>query len=256
MINESDRPRNPMGAAHEIVALLGIALVLAAILMPAFRHARAASPLTICMTNMHDLGEALTTYAEDWDDHYPMNRFPDATHPGTCCGSTGTGESGLEGSSYNWKRALIAGGYVKSLSVFACPANFYRWSPSDENHCAGDESNCVGPNKGVPDRQIPDSYAYNGAFFNEEFGARSLQDVQSPAHLILLLESRTGFPDLGDWAASLVFIHPGRRANWLMADGSVKPLKLIETIEPLYLWVNPDNPQRQFTVASIPQRLR
>ena len=56
-------------------------------------------------------------------------------------------------------------GVLKSVTVYLCPSNDHAWDKADANACPGDESNCMGDNKGKLDRQLPNSYAYNGAVF-------------------------------------------------------------------------------------------
>jgi hypothetical protein len=239
--------------AGEWIAMAGILGILAAILSPVFHRAQQISPMLVCISNMEKLGAALDLYVQDWDDHYPMNRF--GKTPGQVLPETGA--VGLEGSYYNWKRALLDNGYVKDKQVFFCPSNPNQFSPSLVNGCRGDESNCVGQNKGSEERQLPNSYAINGAYFHEQYGPRSALDIADPESLILLLEERSGgYPDLGDWAADTVFAHSNRRANWLFVDSTVKSLKLVQTIDPIYLWRVRGDGQRMLTPQMIPHALR
>ena len=221
----------------ELLVVIAIIAILAAILFPVFAQAREKARAITCLNNMKQIGTALTTYLQDWDDNYPINRF----------GSD---------LSYNWKRALWSTGLIKSTNVYQCPSNDNSWAPADADGCLGDESNCIGINKGKPDRQIPDSYAYNGAFFHEQYGARAAGDIQDPANLIYLLESRTGYPDLGDWACTYVFQHTDKRSNWLFADTHAKSLKILTTLAPVFMWRNPDDKERDCTPSGIPKNMR
>ena len=254
----TDRSRHRSGALscsrgmplHELLTAALICGVLAAILAPVLVRARLASPTQICMANLQQLGAAFGQYARDWDDSYPPNRF--CRTPAPCDIKLG----GLEGSPYNWKRALTASGYVPSVQVWSCPSNPDKWAPADADGCIGDESNCAGASKSPTGLQLPNGYAYNSAFFHEQFGVRRITDIENPALLIMVLESRTTYPDLGDWAADSIFAHPGHRANWLFADGKVRSLKLIETVRPVYLWRDPHDKTRSLTPAAIPASLR
>jgi len=208
----------------ELLVVIAIIAILAAILFPVFAQAREKARESSCLNNMKQIGIALTTYLQDWDETYPPNRFcKSLTAP--CDVPYGT--SGLEGSWYNWKRALWSTGLLKTVNVYLCPSNDNAWAKSDANGCDGDESNCVQPWKGQADKQLPNSYAYNGAFFHETYGPRAAGDIKDPSNLIYILESRTGYPDLGDWACATVFVHSDKRANWLFADTHAKSLKEI-----------------------------
>jgi len=228
----------------ELLVVIAIIAILAAILFPVFAQAREKARMTSCLNNMKQLGTGLYTYLGDWDDAFPLNRFPSANKPGP---------TGLEGSQYNWKRALAS--YIKSNAVYTCPSNDKAWVNSDANACIGDESNCVGPNKGVADKQISNGYAYNGAFFHEQAVGpavpRELGDIKEPTNLIYLLESEQGYPDLGDWACQTVFVHNGKRANWLFADTHAKSFKIMQTLAPVYMWRNPNDTTRSCTYASL-----
>ncbi len=228
----------------ELLVVIAIIAILAAILFPVFAQAREKARMTSCLNNMKQLGTGLYTYLGDWDDAFPLNRFPSANKPGP---------TALEGSQYNWKRALAS--YVKSNAVYTCPSNDSAWSKSAVNGCDGDESNCVGPWRNQPDKQISDGYAYNGAFFHEQAVGpavpRELGDIKEPSNLIFLLESDQGYPDLGDWACQSVFVHSGKRANWLFADTHAKSFKIMQTLAPYYMWRNPNDTIRQCTYAFL-----
>jgi prepilin-type N-terminal cleavage/methylation domain-containing protein len=229
----------------ELLVVIAIIAILAAILFPVFARAREKAREISCLNNMKQLGLGLTQYLQDWDESFPANRFNKT--PG------GPVTTGQEGSPYNWKRALES--YVKGSSVFLCPSNDHAWDRSDVNSCIGDESNCVGPWKNQPDKQLPDGYAINGAFFHEEYGVRELGDIKDPSNLLFLLESQHGYPDLGDWACTSIFQHQGRRSNWLFTDTHAKSLKLQQTLAPNYLWRNPDDRERDCTLSAIPKTM-
>jgi prepilin-type N-terminal cleavage/methylation domain-containing protein len=229
----------------ELLVVIAIIAILAAILFPVFAQAREKARETSCLNNMKQMGIALTAYLQDWDDTYPPNRFCKTAAP--CAIENG----GLEGTYYNWKRALWSTGLIKTANVYLCPSNDNAWNVSEQNSCIGDESNCVGPNKGVAALQLPHGYAYNGAFFHEVNGARSAGDIQDPSNLIYILESKAGYPDLGDWACNSVFAHSDHRENWLFADTHAKSLKESQTLTPTFLWRNPTDKTRSCTYSML-----
>jgi prepilin-type N-terminal cleavage/methylation domain-containing protein/prepilin-type processing-associated H-X9-DG protein len=219
----------------ELLVVIAIIAILAAILFPVFARAREKARQTSCLNNMKQLGIGLTQYLQDWDESFPWNRF--GKTPGQILPDTGA--TGLEGSPYNWKRALQT--YVKGAGVYLCPSNDFAWVKSDSNGCDGDESNCVGPWKNQPQYQLPDGYAINGAMFHEQYGTRSAGDIKEPANLIFVLESKQGYPDLGDWACTTVFQHQGKLSNWLFCDTHAKAMNIGSTVKPVSLWRNPND---------------
>jgi len=238
----------------ELLVVIAIIAILAAMLMPVYARARDMGQYTACQNNLKQLGLAFSLYLHDWDGTYPPNRFPDDTHPGKP--SVEGGISAIEGSSYNWKRALLADGVIQTTKVFLCPSNDHAWDKASANGCRGDESNCAPANIGRADRRLPNSYGYNGSFFHEWFGPRSEADITNPSDLLLLGETIGVYPDFPDWACTANFQHPGRRSNWLFVDQHVRSLKLIQTLTPSYLWRNPGAKDQVCTAATIPVNMR
>lgn len=219
----------------ETLVVIAIIAILAAVLFPVFARARESVRATGCMSNLKQINLAVTLYVQDWEEVFPMNRFPDATHPLSGCTSsdpTIQPNDMLLGSTYNWKRAILA--YVKHQAVFACPSNSYQ------QRQGGDELNA-----GYPMSQsLPASYALNGSFFHQAvppcwYGEvlsrpRSVAEITEPSSLILLVESRWENPDLGNWflprrspagGQEGPFQAHNQNSNWAFADGHVKRLR-------------------------------
>ena len=55
----------------ELLVVIAIIAILAAILFPVFAKARERARATACVNNMKQIGTALLTYANDWDEMYP-----------------------------------------------------------------------------------------------------------------------------------------------------------------------------------------
>ncbi|HEY3284038.1 MAG TPA: DUF1559 domain-containing protein [Armatimonadota bacterium] len=225
----------------ELLVVIAIIAILAAILFPVFAQARERARQTSCLNNLKQIGLGLYQYLGNWDDAFPMNRFPTTKALGT---NTDGGD--LQPTWYNWKRALSS--YVKTAKVYECPSNPTSWySASQNGGCgsapAGDESNNQGPYKNLPDAQLPNSYAYNGGFFHENAPfdgsprrPRELSEIKDPTNLIFLLETTWGCPDLGDWAYTSVYHHPNKMSNWLFADTHARAMKESATFAPTYMW--------------------
>ena len=99
----------------ELLVSISIIAVLAALLFPVFAQARESARKTTCLSNMRQLGFALTMYAQDYDETLPR------AFVGT------NGGSRLDGKSMRWP-GLIAS-YVHSQAVFSCPASPLKYTP-------------------------------------------------------------------------------------------------------------------------------
>ncbi|MGQ9524588.1 MAG: type II secretion system protein [Armatimonadota bacterium] len=243
----------------ELLTVIAIISILAGMLFPVYGSAREKARAISCLSNMKQIGAAMYSYLQDWDETFPMNRFPDRTHP---LGS------GLEGSSYNWKRALYP--YLMTPKVFECPSNEAAWARAQATNAIGDESNVYYPQ----DKWLPNSYAYNGGFFHEWSALedvqrpRELGEIKDPAELILILESRGGYPDLGPWMLTAAEYAPGKGwftthnhgCNWIFADTHAKWMKIQNTMVPREMWkdARPEYSQRYFdnAVRTLPREYR
>lgn len=228
----------------ELLVVISIISILAALLFPVFARARESGNATACLSNLRQIGLGLTLYLQDYDETYPMSRFPDATHALGGCTSTAPSppSDDLEGTSINWKRAIEP--YVKNKSLYKCPSNGYVWRSGGYHNVVGDETNFAYPES----ERLPTSYAINGSFFHEAvppclYGEslvrpRYLKEIAEPSNLILLLESRFTFPDLGNWMLKShapdsdsggAFQPHNGACNFLFADLHAKRVKLAAT---------------------------
>ena len=226
----------------ELLIVIAIIAILAALLFPVFARAREKARTISCLSNMKQIGTAVSVYLQDWDETFPMNRMPDETHPLKGCVSDNPFPTGnLENSRLNWRRVVQP--YLKSVSVLRCPSNGWADRSLGGNLPPGDESNIRYAAKDY----LPLSYAYNGAFFHEAIPPcwyeeklsrpRRLPEISASANLILLLESRLPQPDLGEWGIKwtlnggpqgVIQSHSGL-SNFLFADCHAKAVKIAQT---------------------------
>src|ERR1051326_3833414 len=94
----------------ELLVVVAIIAILAAILLPVFAQAREKARQSACISNMQQVGSAVQMYVQDWDETYPMNRLLSLPHGQTCSQRVVT-----------WKHSVLP--YVKSIEAFRCPSN-------------------------------------------------------------------------------------------------------------------------------------
>src|SRR5688572_10747769 len=70
------RQRPPSGfTLIELLVVIAIIAILAAILFPVFAQARAKARQAACLSNMKQIGLAVMTYVQDYDELYPVNNM-------------------------------------------------------------------------------------------------------------------------------------------------------------------------------------
>lgn len=232
----------------ELLVVIAIIAILAAILFPVFAKARERAKQTSCISNLKQIGIALTSYASDYDDVYPAERF------------TGTG-------SPTWKDAIQPG--VRSIDVWACPSNIHAWDTGTAFPLKGDETG-----------RFPRSYAYNGTVFYAGSTAQlkgiALSKFKSPAGTILVVESRYPYADLPaygghnpDWIISdPKFVrqtnahqggfqtHSSGMSDFIFADTHVQAYRLAQTLTPVNKWeLNPGDNQAAYDALAQPSAL-
>ena len=228
----------------ELLFIIAIISLLAALLFPVFARARENARATVCLSDTKQIGMAFALYQQDYDDVFPMDRFPDEAHPlEGCANSPGVPYplSGLEETQINWRRVVFP--YIKNNQVYACPSNRYANYSPNSTIVPGDQTNHYYPKS----EYLPLSYALNGAFFHEAvppcwYGEtlarpRFLAEIENTSTLMLLNESRLPYPDLGSWALSWSGPEPGSGAfqqhnglcHFLFVDQHVKSIPLART---------------------------
>lgn len=88
----------------ELLVVIAIIAILAALLFPVLTSAKAKANQTMCANNLHQIGTAITNYADDWQGRLPgLNLYNNLADPNAEV------RKGLL-----WR-------YVKSKDVFGCP---------------------------------------------------------------------------------------------------------------------------------------
>lgn len=192
----------------ELLVVIAIIAILAAILLPVFARARENARKSTCQNNLKQIGTAIMQYTQDYDERLPMSR---------------------NGANISWR--VMIEPYIKSADAFRCPSN-----PSN-NTTAG--YNAPG---GI---QYKESYLVNGDGGGtggtqpmRNGSSCSLAEIQTPTNLILVGE-HPGRSDPEFWSNNANDMrmqgHMGT-TNFCFADGHVKALHPMATVNPTNMW--------------------
>ena len=115
----------------ELLIVIAIMAILAALLLPALNGARERGRGTYCLNNMRELGLGLQIYADDHDDALPYNMGADGIHKTVAAGeylNWANDVMSWELDSENTNTVLLAigglGPYVGGVpKVFKCPSD-------------------------------------------------------------------------------------------------------------------------------------
>ena len=203
----------------ELLVVIAVIALLAAVLFPVFGKVRENARRTACISNLKQIGLALTQYAGDNDEALPPGAYP-----------------GPNISTITWRQLIFP--YVKSVSVFTCPSNPYN-----------DVFNAV------DNQMLFVSYGANDSVLSSGNRTTLLNDVQNPAAIFLVGETdSSGYklnnppnPPLNDPSCGMcdfqtagshtdLFAGHLTRSNWLFADGHVRSLRPTQTCQGVDIW--------------------
>lgn len=95
----------------ELLVVIAVIGIVAAILLPVFAKVRARARQTACLSNMSQIGLAISQYASDYDEALPP------------------AQNGVLGvNDATWRTVIFS--YVKDNKVFGCPSNPYGSVPA------------------------------------------------------------------------------------------------------------------------------
>jgi len=204
----------------ELLVVIAIIAILAAILFPVFAQARESARQISCLSNMKQMGTAMTMYAQDYDERFAPERIENAT-PGACpeCCNPASNIVG-------WRTVTYP--YVKNYQVWQCLSNPNRDLPTEEG-----------------DKHFKVSYGTNGVL-NSFYGLDAATGINTgipmtslkyPAEFVMVLEMTSACANEGDWSAwknlggcdqQSYNLHRGKNGimNWSFFDGHAKAYKM------------------------------
>jgi prepilin-type N-terminal cleavage/methylation domain-containing protein/prepilin-type processing-associated H-X9-DG protein len=236
--------RNPGGRGFTLIELLvviAVIAILAAILFPVFAQAREKARAATCISNLKQMGLAITMYAQDYDETIVPWAVQFEVEPASVEGSV-------------WPDLLQPyiknGGGLTARGVFVCPS----WSLGKFRQ-GSDALDCNGP--GVFDPYLPPEYTFayyaiprpmpvmygdgtrenpfvqlpgSGPYLDEnwelQYTTTSIAAIQRPAETQLVADGLTWYSNY-TWVMTQscegMEIHPGG-GNFLFADGHAKKI--------------------------------
>jgi len=198
----------------EILIVVTIIAILAALLFPIYSRSRELARRSACQSNMKQIGLAIKQYQQDYNQKFPP-RY------------SGTSAAVPDKNPLNWRVLLYP--YAKSTQVFRCPSN-----PEKETSAT---DMTIAP-AGTPDMPVSYSCNYNsgtglGVFANYN-GWDTVSDSMLfyPASTIMVAETTTTRPDIDmddiEMFGKLYAGHMGF-TNYLFTDGHAKAMKPLQT---------------------------
>lgn len=237
----------------ELLIVVGILALLAAILFPVFARTRHRSLKATCLANMKQVGLAFGQYLSDYDGQYPTCDNDKAKITGMPPDPETPDENGPPERDWH----IVLQPYVKNFEVLRCP--------SDTSTAPADPAN---PDLNVK-KEYVSSYTVNGW---SEYELRESQ-LTRPASWVLLAERNnvtrppktwwmfywwtwqganprvwppSASPDpAGEAGEDLALSRHNGMANWLFGDGHVKAASLSALWKPgrdNAFWPNPPAP--------------
>ena len=97
--------RRPAFTLTELLVVIAVIAILAALLFPVFARARAKARATTCVSNLRQISMAIQQYAQDWDGGMPEFREGGATP--------------AQWLSFRWYGHILP--YLKSPAILHCP---------------------------------------------------------------------------------------------------------------------------------------
>lgn len=211
----------------ELLVVVAIAAMMAALLFPVLASSRERGQQTACLHNLKQIGQALGALATEWDGHHPWH-----------------GVSLLDGPYFAAAQVTVLYRYLTSPGVLTCPTNPHAWTP---------------PVLGIPPewQRVRVSYGVNWTSTREDFAR-----ARDPSRLIVMADSRLwwfispGFvmrrtvrlyktsltPPLTE-AQGFLNTHLGR-VSFLFADSHARAMKVVDTFRPVDLWTGEVGNQR------------
>ncbi len=192
----------------EILVVIAIIGILAAILFPVFARAREKARSASCQSNLKQIALGIATYAQDWD-RYPRGLdAADKNTPQIWTGHPSAANVDFANTPMLWEVLMP---YIKSKQVWACP--------SDSGYDYDDITGITIDARPTAFQKFGLSYAYHTELtmlnLAEEF-------LPNPSETNLMNDANGGWHGQGGG----MLRGPDRRYNMLFVDNHVKSVNV------------------------------
>ena len=202
----------------ELLAVIAILAVVAALLFPVLHSVKGKARETACASNLHQMSLAMEMYLQDYDEVFPVSYVASRTGP-----------------YHSWRQLI--GPYVRNTDIFMCPAAEHRGPKAEE--LPPERRHGYALNAWL---SPPDLRAIGGGWGQPV----ALATVANPTGTIMLCDAGySNAPvalDLDHYLALGMQEQPlpterhHGAANFCFADGHVKKMPEAATRSPEYLW--------------------
>lgn len=200
LLNKSSRLKKTGFSLLEILCVLSIMSVLAALVFPTFLIARGKARQVSCSSNLKQIGAAFALYMQDFDSRYPIAIDPADLYTSQSWSSLPDFRATIPQLPMLHQ---VMRPYIESPTLFLCPSDS-GFQITDFTYLILDAT--------------PTSYDKFGTsyYYRTEIAARQAGDftITSPAQINILMDGS------GTWHGTLFPL--AQRYNVLFADGHVK----------------------------------
>lgn len=194
------KPRGSPGfTLIEVLVVIALIAILAALLFPTFSQARASARRSACAANLRQLGQAALMYAGDWDGAASLPDYAAAKVAENLFGDRVPPRAHAE--SYYWQTLWLP--YTKNTGVFLCPAGYpdFERAPRYTRTL-----------RGLPYRELWGHYAFNSEGLTQArrpWNTIGLDQVKEPSETFLVMDSWSVSPGIDGAQSPLRWLGSG-----------------------------------------------
>ena len=206
----------------ELLVVVAIIALLTAILLPVFFSVRGKARQTVCVSNLRQIGLAISLYSQDYDDYYPWANDPSDTNTSPNIWASQPAYQAQVFAMQPLQDVLAP--YIKNKDLWRCPGD----SGYTQLDISAYEGNTVIPLNATPTAfdAFHTSYLYRTeiALLHTPYGSLVAYDSNNVAHegaeVNVLMDGN------GSWHGGILVNQ--KRYNELMGDGHVVNQNIVQ----------------------------